>query len=32
VPQRSGAPAEAVRVIDGAGREVFHWTRFDAQD
>lgn len=29
VPQRSGAPAEAVRVIDGAGTEVFRWTRFD---
>ncbi|WP_336491277.1 hypothetical protein [Methylobacterium nigriterrae] len=29
VPQRTGNPAEAVRVIDGAGREVFHWSRFD---
>ena len=28
-PQRSGAPAEAVRVIDGAGTEVFRWSRFD---
>ncbi|WP_311273977.1 hypothetical protein [Methylobacterium sp. WCS2018Hpa-22] len=28
-PQRSGGPAEAVRVIDGAGTEVFHRTRFD---
>ncbi|MGU3539211.1 hypothetical protein [Methylobacterium sp. A54F] len=32
VPQRSGLPAEAVRVIDGAGREVFRWSRFDAGD
>jgi hypothetical protein len=32
VPQRSGEPAEAVRVIDGAGREVFYRTRFDAGD
>ncbi len=31
VPQRAGRPAEAVRVIDGAGVEVFRWTRFDAQ-
>ena len=29
VPQRSGPPAEAVRVIDGAGTEVFRWSRFD---
>lgn len=29
VPQRSGTPAEAVRVIDGAGTEVFRWSRFD---
>lgn len=29
VPQRHGAPAEAVRVIDGAGTEVFRWSRFD---
>jgi len=29
VPQRSGLPAEAVRVIDGAGTEVFRWSRFD---
>ena len=29
VPQRSGGPAEAVRVIDGAGREVFFRSRFD---
>ncbi len=28
-PQRSGEPAEAVRVIDGAGAEVFRWSRFD---
>lgn len=28
-PQRSGEPAEAVRVIDGAGTEVFRWSRFD---
>ncbi len=32
VPQRSGEPAEAVRVIDGAGREVFFRSRFDAAD
>ena len=32
VPQRSGEPAEAVRVIDGAGREVFFRSRFDAGD
>jgi hypothetical protein len=29
VPQRSGSPAEAVRIIDGAGAEVFRWSRFD---
>lgn len=29
VPQRAGTPAEAVRVIDGAGTEVFRWSRFD---
>ncbi|GJD45156.1 hypothetical protein AFCDBAGC_3026 [Methylobacterium cerastii] len=29
VPQRSVGPAEAVRVIDGAGREVFFRSRFD---
>lgn len=29
VPQRAGDPAEAVRVIDGAGTEVFRWSRFD---
>ncbi|WP_238183758.1 hypothetical protein [Methylobacterium trifolii] len=29
VPQRVGEPAEAVRVIDGAGREVFFRSRFD---
>lgn len=28
-PQRSGLPAEAVRVVDGAGTEVFRWSRFD---
>lgn len=28
-PQRSQALAEAVRVLDGAGREVFRWSRFD---
>lgn len=28
-PQRSGSPADAVRVIDGAGSEVFRWSRFD---
>jgi hypothetical protein len=32
VPQRAGEPAEAVRVIDGAGREVFYRTRFDEGD
>ncbi len=29
VPQRSGTAAEAVRVIDGAGIEVFRMSRFD---
>ena len=29
VPQRSGTPAEAVRVVDGAGTEVFRMSRFD---
>lgn len=29
VPQRSGAAAEAVRVIDGAGTEIFRMSRFD---
>ncbi len=29
VPQRSGPPAEAVRVVDGAGSEVFRLSRFD---
>ncbi len=29
VPQRTGNAAEAVRVIDGAGTEVFRWSRFD---
>jgi len=28
-PQRGGGPAEAVRVIDGAGTEVFFRSRFD---
>ncbi|VUD73400.1 hypothetical protein MET9862_04015 [Methylobacterium symbioticum] len=28
-PQRGGEPAEAVRVMDGAGREVFFRSRFD---
>lgn len=31
-PQRSQALAEAVRVLDGAGREVFRWSRFDEPD
>jgi hypothetical protein len=30
--QRAGEPAAAVRVIDGAGREVFYRTRFDEGD
>ncbi|ACL57855.1 hypothetical protein [Methylobacterium nodulans] len=29
VPQRLGPAAEAVRVIDGAGREVFAWSIWD---
>ncbi|WP_232630477.1 hypothetical protein [Methylobacterium sp. Leaf118] len=29
VPQRSGTAPEAVRVIDGAGIEVFRMSRFD---
>jgi hypothetical protein len=32
VPQRREEPAQAVRVIDGAGREVFYRTRFDEGD
>ncbi len=28
-PQRGGGPAEAVRVINGAGTEVFRRSRFD---
>lgn len=32
VPQRHGEPAEAVRVIDGAGTEVFRRSRFDEPD
>ncbi|MCJ2011330.1 hypothetical protein [Methylobacterium sp. J-076] len=32
VPQRRSEPAQAVRVIDGAGREVFHRTRFEEGD
>ncbi len=32
VPQRREEPAQAVRVIDGAGREVFHRTRFEEGD
>ena len=32
VPQRVGPEAEAVRIVDGAGREVFYRTRFDAGD
>ncbi|WP_132254950.1 hypothetical protein [Methylobacterium segetis] len=32
VPQRGGEPAEAVRVIDGAGREVFRQSRFERGD
>lgn len=28
-PQRSGGPAQAVRIIDGAGTEIFHRSRFD---
>lgn len=29
VPQRSGPAAEAVRVLDGAGTEVFRMSRYD---
>ncbi|WP_298952732.1 hypothetical protein [uncultured Methylobacterium sp.] len=29
VPQRTGPPAEAVRVVDGAGTEVFRWSVWD---
>ena len=29
VPQRSDTPPEAVRVIDGAGTEIFRMSRFD---
>ena len=32
VPQRDGRRAEAVRVIDGAGTEVFRRSRFDEPD
>ena len=32
VPQRREEPAQAVRVIDGAGREVFYRSRFDEAD
>jgi hypothetical protein len=32
VPQRRAEPAHAVRVIDGAGREVFFRSRFDERD
>jgi len=32
VPQRRAEPAQAVRVIDGAGREVFYRTRFEEGD
>lgn len=28
-PQWPGAPVEAVRIIDGAGTEVFRWTVWD---
>jgi hypothetical protein len=28
-PQWPGAPVEAVRVLDGAGTEVFRWTVWD---
>lgn len=31
-PQRSGVPAEAVRIVDGAGREAFRRSRFDPPD
>ncbi|MEH3144927.1 MAG: hypothetical protein PGN34_06175 [Methylobacterium frigidaeris] len=29
VPQRAGPPVEAVRVVDGAGTEVFRWSVWD---
>ncbi|WP_407529215.1 hypothetical protein [Methylobacterium oryzisoli] len=29
VPQRAGPAAEAVHVLDGAGREVFRWSVWD---
>ena len=29
VPQRSDVSAVAVRIIDGAGTELFRWSRFD---
>ncbi len=29
VPQRSGPAAEAVRIVDGAGTEVFRWSVWD---
>ncbi|GBU18098.1 MULTISPECIES: hypothetical protein [Methylobacterium] len=32
VPQRVGPEAEAVRIVDGAGREAFRRSRFDAAD
>jgi hypothetical protein len=28
-PQWHGAPVEAVRILDGAGTEVFRWTVWD---
>ena len=28
-PQWPGAPVEAVRIVDGAGTEVFRWTVWD---
>jgi hypothetical protein len=28
-PQRTGPPADAVRVVDGAGTELFMWTATD---
>lgn len=28
-PQRAGLPAEFVRIVDGAGTELFRWSRFD---
>ncbi|WP_430912662.1 hypothetical protein [Methylobacterium sp. sgz302541] len=32
VPQRSGPSADAVRILDGAGREAFRRSRFDEPD